>query len=157
MAQNLHNSERLPAVIIVLQFVGHSPGRYLILSWFHLSYCLIEAYSLSSGMWYLFLGWVPGSSCKWLLNSQLWFQWSCRKGRGHILLLHYLEPIWSLISLQQMIFWNWQYSKFLVCYIIQECMSLTIGFCLSKTILHLCLRKVISPKSYLHIFFPESI
>ena len=100
-----------------------------------------------------FFGWVPGSSCQWLLNSQLSFQWSCRKGRGHVFLLHYLEPILSLISLQQMIFYNWQYYKFLVYYVTQECISLTIGFCLSKIIVHLCLRKVISLKSCLHIFF----
>lgn len=38
-------------------------------------------------------------------------------------------------------------------YVIQECMSLTIGFCLSKTILHLCLRKVTSPNHIYTYFF----
>ena len=56
--------------IIVLQFVGHQPGRYRIwfLLWLCSSYCSLRLL-LCLWMWDVFLWWVPASSCQWLFNS----------------------------------------------------------------------------------------
>ena len=74
--------------IIVLQFVGHSPGVYGIL-FFCDCVLPIILLQLLIYMEYLFW-WVAASSCWWVFNSWLQFCYSCKMKWTHVLLHHNL-------------------------------------------------------------------
>lgn len=156
MAQNLHNSERLPAVIIVLQFVGHSPGRYLIyqdfstllLSHRSLFFTFGHVVSFSGVGSRIFLSMVA------FQQSVVIFSGLVGRAEGTYFYSIILNQFGALF-LQQMIFGIGSIPSFW--YVIQECMSLTIGFCLSKTIYTYVLEKLPHQIIFTILFFPESL
>ena len=67
-AQNLHNSGRISLVLLFSNFwVAHLVG---------MGFLFVTSSLSQDGDIFIFLWWVPASSCKWLLNSQLQFQCS---------------------------------------------------------------------------------